>query len=234
MAQKFNWCNVNWVCEMEGGRIIHPNYPYFYYDQSMIEVHEDNSLSLGIHNKFKQVKYWDGTIYNPSIGCGLIRSVTDFTYGTFTAEIQLPQGKNLWPAFWLCGVGKWPDHGEIDICEAYCNKRGSYFKPILPRWNTTCNVHYLDTIHKQCGAKGVSIFKQPKNPSTHFIKYQCEYRPNKITILVNDKVIMTYGWNITKHFVNSNMKVIFNLAPINEQYSCTNEMIIKYFNYKPL
>lgn len=42
-------------------------------------------------------------------------------YGRFEARVWLPQGKGLWPAFWLLGnnideVG-WPRCGEIDILE---------------------------------------------------------------------------------------------------------------------
>lgn len=43
------------------------------------------------------------------------------TYGRFEARIRLPQGKGLWPAFWLlgsdCDVNPWPQCGEIDIME---------------------------------------------------------------------------------------------------------------------
>lgn len=42
-------------------------------------------------------------------------------YGKFEARIKMPQGKGIWPAFWLLGnnVGSvgWPKCGEIDITE---------------------------------------------------------------------------------------------------------------------
>ena len=42
-------------------------------------------------------------------------------YGRYEADLQLPAGQGLWPAFWLLGtdidtVG-WPDCGEVDILE---------------------------------------------------------------------------------------------------------------------
>jgi beta-glucanase (GH16 family) len=42
-------------------------------------------------------------------------------YGRFAARIKLPEGRGIWPAFWLLGgnfssVG-WPECGEIDILE---------------------------------------------------------------------------------------------------------------------
>ena len=41
----------------------------------------------------------------------------EFTSGTISARIQLPEGSGLWPAFWALGTGRWPETGEIDIME---------------------------------------------------------------------------------------------------------------------
>ncbi|MFK7928654.1 MAG: family 16 glycosylhydrolase [Myxococcota bacterium] len=45
----------------------------------------------------------------------------DFTYGAIEAGIKLPEGKGLWPAFWMLGANidevGWPTCGEIDIME---------------------------------------------------------------------------------------------------------------------
>lgn len=42
-------------------------------------------------------------------------------YGAFEARIKIPNGKGLWPAFWMLGddIGQvgWPQCGEIDIME---------------------------------------------------------------------------------------------------------------------
>lgn len=42
-------------------------------------------------------------------------------YGRFEARIKMPQGKGIWPAFWMLGEDidkvKWPACGEIDIVE---------------------------------------------------------------------------------------------------------------------
>jgi len=44
-----------------------------------------------------------------------------FQYGRIEARIKVPEGKGLWPAFWMLGenfpVVGWPDCGEIDIME---------------------------------------------------------------------------------------------------------------------
>lgn len=46
----------------------------------------------------------------------------EWTYGLFEADIRLPIGKGLWPAFWLLPTferyGAWAASGEVDIMEA--------------------------------------------------------------------------------------------------------------------
>jgi beta-glucanase (GH16 family) len=43
------------------------------------------------------------------------------TYGRFEARLKLPQGRGIWPAFWMLGTdittAGWPACGEIDIME---------------------------------------------------------------------------------------------------------------------
>ena len=41
----------------------------------------------------------------------------DFTYGTASARIKMPDAVGVWPAFWMLGYGQWPKAGEIDIME---------------------------------------------------------------------------------------------------------------------
>lgn len=52
-------------------------------------------------------------------------------YGRFEARIKLPQGKGLWPAFWMLGSNfeqdGWPQCGEIDIMEYLGNKPTEVF-----------------------------------------------------------------------------------------------------------
>lgn len=48
-----------------------------------------------------------------------INSTGSWVYGYFEARLKLPQGKGVWPAFWMLPVDMkmWPDDGEIDIME---------------------------------------------------------------------------------------------------------------------
>ena len=55
----------------------------------------------------------------------------EFQYGKMEVRAKLPQGKGLWPAFWMLGsnisqVG-WPKSGEIDILEYIGKEPGQVF-----------------------------------------------------------------------------------------------------------
>lgn len=74
-------------------------------------------------------------------------------YGKFAARIKLPQGKGIWPAFWLLGANideiggdiPWPQSGEIDILELYGSKDDGAIE---------ANLHYADEsgVHAMMGA----------------------------------------------------------------------------------
>jgi beta-glucanase (GH16 family) len=54
------------------------------------------------------------------IESGMIRSKTSYKYGYFEARIKVPDGRGLWPAFWLVpDDGRWPP--EIDVVEIINN-----------------------------------------------------------------------------------------------------------------
>ena len=55
----------------------------------------------------------------------------EFQYGRIETRAKLPQGKGIWPAFWMLGsniseVG-WPKSGEIDILEYIGKEPGQVF-----------------------------------------------------------------------------------------------------------
>jgi beta-glucanase (GH16 family) len=190
----FDWCGYKWRGDMNG-RQIHPDFPWYWYSLNAINVCENGVLEFTIKKNPKEIKHWDGKIYNPEYEVATMRSVEDFGYGTFSAEIMLPSGVNLWPSFWLSGSGNWPP--EIDILEAWSGD-DKYFKwfiaqpPYLsPGWRTTTNVHYnnKNLEHKSVGSRNISWFKQSKNPSTNFIEYKCVWLPNEIIFYVGGREV---------------------------------------------
>lgn len=237
-----DFCNYQWTTAMEGGRIIHPNQPWMWYDEDCVFAGADAVLIA--EHKPKTIQYWDGRTFHPTVACGLLRSADRFGYGRLSAEIQLPRGKNLWPAFWLVGEGEpWPKCGEIDICEAWTNQFGGYFKLgipqppfVIPSWDTTNNIHWGEDKdhHESTGSRRVSVFRSPKNPANNFIKYDVEWRPNTITFYVNGKSTRCYGWDVAQHLCDKKMRVIFDLWTTCEDFSCDTPMIVRNFEYKPI
>ena len=192
MSNTFSWCGYEWKCSMDGGRIIHPDQAWMWYDPENIRlVSSSKDIELTLENKPREVKYWDGTVYKPTIACGTMRSIKSFSFGTFSAEIMCPKGYNLWPSFWLTGEGNWPP--EIDIMEAWSDNN-NYYKwfiaqpPYLsPSWRTTTNVHFNDNNMKKSsiGSRNVSVLKSAKNPAENFIKYEVVWKPTEIIFKVN-------------------------------------------------
>ena len=224
---------------MEGGRLIHPNQPWMWYDCDAVYIDNDTA-ELNAFREPADIKYWDGRVFHPTVACGLLRSEDKFGYGRFSARIQLPKGKNLWPAFWLVGDDEpWPKCGEIDICEAwtpyFC--LGTPQPPfIVPSWDTTNNIHWGEDKdhHESTGSRRVSVFRSPKNPANNFVRYEVEWRPNTITFYVNGKSTRCYGWDVAQHLMDKKMRVIFDLWTTGEDFTCDAPMKIRNFEYKPI
>ncbi len=101
------------------------NHELEYYTSAPENVSQDGDGSLVI-TAFETATVpgasgcWYGTCRFTSARI-LTGNLFSFTYGRIEARIQVPQGKGLWPAFWLLGadykqVG-WPSSGEIDVME---------------------------------------------------------------------------------------------------------------------
>lgn len=242
------WCGYTWESAMEGGRIIHPDRPYMWYSEECVEQLRDGTVHFKIKEDPRDVKYWDGTVYHPTMAVGIIRSKEEFDYGIFKASVQCPEGYNLWPSFWLSGTHSWPP--EIDIMEAWSNDN-DYFKwlrpqfpYLVPGWSTTTNVHYNqiknnEYVINNIGSKNIPIWKQWHDPINRFIEYECVWEPDRIIFKVNGHTVRRVGKRIahllTKN-INYKMNVIFNLwheDPEEYHVEMNTEMIIKDFSYEP-
>lgn len=104
-------------------------------------------------------------------------------YGRFEARIRLPQGKGLWPAFWLlgndCDVNPWPACGEIDIMEYLGNKPtiafGSAHGPNFSGENSISKEYELTNDRFDTG----------------FHVFGIEWTPNQINYYVDDVLYQT-------------------------------------------
>jgi len=118
-----------------------------------------------------------------------------FKYGKIAARIKLPQGKGIWPAFWMLGSNidenggdtPWPQCGEIDILELYGSKDDAVIE---------ANLHYADATesHKMAG---VDSFKLEEGVfADDFHVFELEWNKEKLTWLVDGKPFKTVS--ITK------------------------------------
>lgn len=250
---KINWCGYEWSNEMEGGRIIHPKYPYAWYgcDENVVKINKNNELELTYVENPIEIHHWGHETYNPTIERALIRTTTPFDYGTFSAEAICPKGLNLCCAFWLSGDGNWPP--EIDILEAwsednnYSHKTLNHFPWLCSSWRTTYNVHYNNKkmVHEHLGSKNIAKYDQPLDPTENWIKYECIWEPDKITFKANNVVTKTVCKKYANMLVNNLgnpekghlMDVIFDIN-IDDPKIIPNRLDtpfkIRNFKYKPL
>lgn len=99
-------------------------------------------------------------------------------YGRFEARIKMPQGKGLFPAFWMLGSNfeevSWPQCGEIDIMEYLGNKPTEVF----------------GTLHAPVVFAGNSISKKYTLPNgrfdTDFHVFGVEWSENQINWYVDN------------------------------------------------
>lgn len=109
----------------EGCRYMGGTNSIFTDDQ--VSVH-DGLLHLGV--KAEKTEWYGRTTDHRG---GTIRSIGDaeFSFGKFEIRCRLPEGKGLWPAFWMFG-----GETEIDVFEV-CGERPKWIKGSLHRWGET-------------------------------------------------------------------------------------------------
>lgn len=218
----FMWCGYEWTSEMEGGRIIHPEYPHYWYSSSdaVIKKLRNGELHFSFRKNPIKIHHWDGKTYNPSIEIGLIRTKQHFDYGTFSIEAIMPKGLNINCAGWLSGNGNWPP--EIDVFESWSEDNNyhhaftNHFPWLCPSWRTTYNVHYRDSkmVHRHLGSKNIMKCDQPLDPTENWIKYECVWMPDKIIFKANGVTIKTvknkYPKMLTENILNPEKKYLMD------------------------
>lgn len=237
------WSGYEWLDRERWGRVHPENYIRGWNDPGAIQINRDGHLVLQTRKNPREFEI-NGKKVISHTGIGLVSNTTKFVHGYFEIEAKLPTGKNLWPAFWMWSFDSWPP--EIDVFEAYTNKKKGYFKLIpakwwrfLGFWNVQTNVHYG---HKgdgtQSSIKGETHWMGFKNPRKHFIKYGCLWAPDKIEIFYNGRSVRTIkDKKVLKYFENTTMNVIINNhvdESVNLQNPTESEFIVKYFKYTPL
>lgn len=229
--ETIHWSGYEWIRQERWGQ-IHEKKTWAWYDPSAVKIDKDGYLHLKTK---RNPKYFENLKVISTTGIGLVSCVEKFGYGIFEIEAKLPQGKNLWPAFWMWSWDSWPP--EIDVFEAYSNENGSYFNRNLDIlwgnfWSCSSNVHLGKTPNNySLGAK--RHWMGWKDPSKRFIKYKVEWTEDKIEIYYDGlSVRKIEDKNILSQFNGKKMNVIINNS-ISKPYpkSSESDFIVKSFNY---
>jgi beta-glucanase (GH16 family) len=112
----------------------------------------------------------------------ITRDRVAFSYGLVQARIRLPEGRGIWPAFWMLGqdidqVG-WPQCGEIDVMENF--------------GKDPTTVH--GTVHGPgyAGADGITAAHDAGvRLADHFHLYSVHWEPERIRWYLDDQLYST-------------------------------------------
>lgn len=161
-------------------------------------IKEDNKFTILTKKKKKRNWNYTNKVFETyKFTSGLMYSKEEFKYGSFEADILIPEGYGFWSAFWLHGGIKDPKKrfGEIDIFEYYGKEK-----------NFTYNTHFgTDYEHNQ--SKGAHGMKLPELENKWY-KYRLKWGKKYLKIYINDKLVgirSAEGCNLP-------MKLIFNMA----------------------
>lgn len=90
------------------------------YSRDYVEVKDGKLVITAVK---KDDEYYSGKIIS--------KDKVEFKYGVIEVKAKLPEGKGLWPAFWMLGADinevSWPASGEIDILEYVGKEPGEIF-----------------------------------------------------------------------------------------------------------
>lgn len=218
-----NFADYIWLPRQPWGD-VHSMYPDWWYDPECVDV-TDNVLRL----QTKRHERVNSTGVQSHIGAGLVSSIETFGYGDFEADVMLPKGTGLWPAFWLWGATSWPP--EIDIFEGWSRKSGLYTSNWLPYYSLATNIWWgKGDRPENLRSKSHMIWRRFDQC---FVNFRLAWRPDRIEIFYNGKSVRKVtDSKILQYFRDTQMRVIFNNG-IEHMTDYTNDsvMLVKNFKY---
>lgn len=236
--EKLHWNNQLWWKRFDWG-YFHPDAKHNWYDPDAIEVIEDELYLVVSNNGFTKP---DGEVL--PYGIGLVVSEQTYSYGTFEAEIQLPYGENLFPAFWITGADSWPP--EIDIFEFWTHKE--WWDPfwLQRRWMKSglysCKDGEVVGVPKSLLFNHSKLNKKngftllPKNIHERFYNYKLVWEPTSAKFYFNNRLVWEADSRIKDPCFSSypKMRVVFNNGVARRRPKLYEPMIVKNFKYTPL
>ncbi|MBK8489669.1 MAG: glycoside hydrolase family 16 protein [Saprospirales bacterium] len=127
-----------------------------------------------------------------------------FRFGRIEARIKVPEGRGLWPAFWLVGENAtevdWPGCGEVDIMEVIDHE---------PE-RVHCSAHYTNDENKV--GDNTDSYLAPESLSNDYHKYRLDWTPTTLTFSMDDIMVNQVPIeDDMKEFLRS-FYIIFNIA----------------------
>lgn len=214
------WAGYEWLTQERWGK-YHPDKPAVWYDSSQIKI-EGDVMKLGVGYNPLEVNPTEGEPFEIPYGVGLVSCTSPFPYGRFEIDAKLPKGQPYaWPAFWMWAFESWPP--EIDVFEAYSNRKGSYFNWNIDAlwgnfWRCATNIHLgKSPDNYSIGAK--NHWMGFKNPTEDWFNYAVEWESDRIEIYYNDKSVRRITDEDTlSQFRGKTMNVIINNS-VQPEYS---------------
>jgi beta-glucanase (GH16 family) len=129
------------------------------------------------HETLKSAADWGGQHYTSA---RLVSKGGGWTYGFYEVRAKLPCARGTWPAIWMLptDMKAWPDDGEIDVMEQV----GAEPNLIYASLHTKLFNHVLKTQR--------SAQRLVPTSCSAFHRYQLDWRPDSITIGVDDRGIL--------------------------------------------
>lgn len=210
------------------GRCLFKHEQQYYADKNVVKRYNNiNDLDKKGYNIIIKKEHivdnawWNENNVEFDYSSGILYSKESFLYGTFEAEIYIPDGYGLWTAFWLVGFQNNPKKfGEIDIFEYYGDdKKFTY--------NTHFGTNYENDRSK--GADGIRLSKLVNN----FHKYRLNWTKKNIKIYIDDKLVgirSSEGLDVPMNLI-INVAIESGIGNKLDKYLPTNMLIknIKYY-----
>lgn len=114
-----------------------------------------------------------------------------FTYGRFEMRARLPEGRKIWPAFWLMGDDDlWPYCGEIDVVEAVGSGEEENW---LGDRRSIATFHYCNAgNHYEIGGwSDFSILTHTEKLSENYHIYAVEWEKDQIRWYFDDTLYLS-------------------------------------------
>jgi len=150
---------------------------------------------------------------------GMIRSQQTFYYGYFETRVKLPQGRGVWPAFWINsdysidGQLTWPP--EIDVFEYPVNERqdtDNMFHSAGSTFPKGAEIQYAYADPSY--SKALKGYRGPEPLNKDWHVFALLWLPDSYSIFLDGKKIFTraYQWVNTKGELASPAHILFNFA----------------------